>query len=162
MSGIVYAATFSGTSFAGVSASAAQDLFYMLASSAVPFRLRRLSLSAAGVSSPADLVVSVQRYTATVSAGSGGSSVTPQELAQVTARAATTTVRSNDTTRATTTGSKQLLWVGTMQQLNNLDDVIIPELLPLIPASNALIIGLEVAPGSATTLYGAVHFSESD
>lgn len=157
-----YAATFSGSSFAGVSASAVQDLFYMLASSAVPFRPLRISISATGVTTPADLVVSLQRYTPTVTAGSGGSSVTPQELWQVTGRSATTTVRANDTTRASTSGSKEVLWVGTMQQLNNLDDVMIPELWPLIPASNALIVGLEVAPGTATSLYGTVHFSELD
>lgn len=156
---IVYSATFTGTSWAGVSVSATQDLFYLLASSSVPFQLRRLSLSAAGPTSPADLVISIQRYPATVTVGSGGSSITPVELAQVSGRAATTTVRSNDTTRATTSGTKAVLWAGSMQQLNNLDDVIVPELYGHIPASNALIIGLEVAP-TAVTLYGTVQFAE--
>ncbi|MGH7102293.1 MAG: hypothetical protein ACREFJ_07830 [Acetobacteraceae bacterium] len=160
MSGIRYAATFSGTSFAGVAVSAAQDLFYILASSAVPVRLHRLSLSTSGQTSPGNLIISVQRFTSAVTAGSGGSSVTPVELAQVSGRAATSTVRANDTTRATTTGSKQVLWAGTMQDLNNLDDVLVPELWPWIPAGNAMIVGLEVAPGSGVPLFGAVHFSE--
>ncbi|MGH6681067.1 MAG: hypothetical protein ACREDL_19560, partial [Bradyrhizobium sp.] len=91
MSGIRYAATFSGTAFAGVPVSAAQDLFYILASSAVPVRLHRLSLSTSGQSAPGNLIVSVQRFTPTVSPGSGGSSITPVELAQVSGRAATST-----------------------------------------------------------------------
>lgn len=160
MSGIRYAATFSGTSFAGVSASAAQDLFYILASSAVPIRLHRLSLSTSGQTSPGNLIISVQRYTATVTAGSGGSSLTAVELSQLSGRAATSTVRANDTTRATTTGSKQVLWAGTMQDLNNLDDVLVPELWPMIPGGDALIVGLEVAPGSAVNLFGAIHWGE--
>ncbi|MGH7103468.1 MAG: hypothetical protein ACREFJ_13835 [Acetobacteraceae bacterium] len=160
MSGIRYAATFSGTSFAGVSVSAAQDLFYILASSGVPVRLHRLSLSTAGQTSPGNLIISVQRFTPTVTAGSGGTLLTPVELAQVSGRAASSTVRANDTTRATTTGSKQVLWAGTMQDLNNLDDVLVPELWPMISAGTALVVGLEVAPGSAVNLFGAVHFSE--
>lgn len=160
MSGIRYAATFSGTSFAGVSVSAAQDLFYILASSAVPVRLHRLSLSTAGQTSPGNLIVSVQRFTATVTAGSGGSSLTPVELAQVSGRPASSTVRANDTTRATTTGSKQVLWAGTMQDLNNLDEVLVPELWPMIPGGNALVVGLEVAPASAVSLFGTAQWSE--
>ncbi len=162
MAGLTYSAPFSGTGFAGVSVSAVQDLFYMLASSAVPFRLKRLSLSTAGQTAPGNLIVSVQRYTATVTAGSAGSAITPSELAQLSGRAATTTVRCNDTTRATTTGVKQLLWIGTIQDLNNLDDVMVPELWPMIPSGDALIVGLEVAPGSAVTLYGTAQFSELD
>ncbi|MGH7115256.1 MAG: hypothetical protein ACREE9_12255 [Stellaceae bacterium] len=140
--------------------SAAQDLVYILASSAVPVRLHRLSLSTSGQSAPGNLIVSVQRFTPTVSPGSGGSSITPVELAQVSGRAATSTVRANDTARASTSGAKQVLWTGTMQDLNNLDDVLVPELWPLIPAGNALVIGLEVAPGSAVPLFGAAQFSE--
>jgi hypothetical protein len=155
-----YAATFSGSGFAGVSASAAQDLFDMLASSAVPFRVKRISISATGATSPADIVLSVQRFAATVTQGSGGSSITPVELSQVSGRSATTTCRANDTTRATTSGNTQLLWIGTMQELNNFDDVLVPELWPMIPANDALIIGLEVAPGTVVTLYGTVHFAE--
>ena len=161
MPGLTYAASFSGTSYAGVSVSAAQDLFSMLASSAVPFRLKRFSLSTSGQTTPGNLIISVQRYTAAVTQGSGGSVVTPAELAQLSGRAATTVVHANDTTRATTSGAKQVLWVGTIQDLNNLDDVLIPELWPIIPSSDALIIGLEVAP-SATVLFGTVQFTEQE
>lgn len=161
MAGLIYNASFSGTSFAGVTVTAVQDLFYVLAAASTPVRLRRLYLSQSGATSPANMVISIQRYPATVTAGSAGTSVTPVELAQVTARAAAATVRANDTTRATTTGTKAVLWVGTMQELNNLDELRVPELYELIPASNALIVGLEVAPAS-TVLYGTLQFSELD
>lgn len=161
MAGIIYSGAFSGTSYAGVSVSGTQDLFYVLASSSVPIRLRRLFLSTSGQTSPGNLIVSIQRYTTTVTVGSGGSSITPNEVSQVTARAAAATMRANDTSRATTSGSKVPLFVGTVQDLNNLDELRVPELYELIPASNALIVGLEVAP-SATTLYGTLWFSELD
>ncbi|HEX5325440.1 MAG TPA: hypothetical protein VFW75_02110 [Acetobacteraceae bacterium] len=158
-----YAATFSGTSFAGVAVSAAQDLFSMLASSTVPFMLNRLSISTAGVTNPGNLVISVQRFTPTVTQGSGGSAIAAaslSEIAQYTQRNATTTVRANDTTRASTSGSKELIWTGTVQDLNNLDDNIVPELWPFIPGNCALILGLEVAPAAAVTLYGTAQFTE--
>lgn len=158
-----YAATFSGSSFAGVPVSAAQDLFYMLASSTVPFLVNRISLSTAGQTSPGNLVVSVQRFTPTVTAGSGGSSIAAAslfEIAQYTERAATTTVRTNDTSRASTSGTKDVLWIGTVQDLNNFDDIIVPELQPFIPGNCALVVGLEVAPAAAVTLYGTVQFTE--
>jgi hypothetical protein len=161
MAGLIYSGTFSGTSFAGVSVSAAQDLFYLLAASSTPLRLRRLSISASGITSPTNLVLSIQRYPATVTAGSGGTSITPVEVAQVSARAAAATMRANDTTRASTTGTKAVLWTGTMQDINNLDELRIPELYELIPGGNALIVGVEVAP-SAVTLYGTLMFSELD
>lgn len=158
-----YAATFSGTSFAGVSVSAAQDLFSMLASSTVPFLLNRLSISTSGVTSPASMVISVQRFTPNVTQGSGGTAIAAaslSEIAQYAQRNATTTVRANDTTRASTGGSKELIWIGTMQDLSNLDDIIVPELWPFIPGNCALIVGLEVAPGAAVTLYGTAQFTE--
>lgn len=158
-----YAATFSGTAFAGVSASAAQDLFSMLATQTVPFILNRLSISTAGQTSPGNLVVSVQRFTPAVTLGSGGTTIAAAslaEIAQYTQRVATTSVHTNDTTRATTTGSKQVLWTGTVQDLNNLDDNIVPELWSFVPGNCALIIGLETAPAAAVTLYGAAQFTE--
>lgn len=158
-----YAATFSGTSFAGVSVSGTQDLFSMLAAETVPLILNRLSISTAGQTSPGNLVLSVQRFTPTVSQGSGGTVVPAgslYEVAQFTGRAATTTVHTNDTSRASTTGTKGLLWMGTVQDLNNLDDIIVPELWPFVPGNCGLIIGLEVAPGAAITLYGTAQFTE--
>lgn len=158
-----YAAAFSGSSFAGVSASAAQDLFSMLATQTVPFILNRLSISTAGQTSPGNLVISVQRFTPAVTLGSGGTTLAASalaEIAQFTGRAATTTVHTNDTTRATTTGAKQVLWTGTVQDLNNLDDNVVPELWSFVPGNCALIIGLEQAPTAAVSLYGTAQITE--
>ncbi|MGH7117472.1 MAG: hypothetical protein ACREFP_00505 [Acetobacteraceae bacterium] len=159
-----YSATFSGTSFAGVSVSAAQDLFSMLAAETVPFMLNRLSISTSGQTTPGNLVISVQRFTPTVTQGSGGTVVAASslaEIAQYAQRTPTTVVHTNDATqRASTTGSKELIWTGTVQDLNNLDDIPIPELWPFVPGNCALIIGLETAPAAAVVLYGSAQFTE--
>lgn len=162
MAGLIYSGSFSGTTFGGYNLTAAQDLFYLLASATTPLRLRRLFISTTGASSPANVTISIQRYPTTVTVGSGGAVVTPSEVAQVSGRAAAATMRANDTTRATTTGTKAVLWVGTMQELNNLDELRVPELYELIPASNALIIGCEAAPAAAVTTFGTLMFSELD
>jgi len=156
---LTYSASFSGTSYAGVSVSAVQDLFLVAPSAAVPVQLMRVSFSTSGQTSPGNLIVSIQRYTATVTNGSGGSTPSIYEVAQYSTRAASSTVLANCTTRTSTTGSKTLLWVGTIQDLNNLDDILIPELRYQINPTQALVIGLEVAP-SATTLYGTILFNE--
>ena len=154
--GLTYVATFTA-----VSATAAQDLFSILAAANIPIEILWARVSCEGQASPTELRLQCKRIAA-AALGSGGTVVTPAEKGQVSGRAAAATVHANDTTRATTTGSKQVLWVGTIQDLNNLDDVMIPELWPMIPAGDALIVGLEVAPGSAVTLFGAAQFSELD
>lgn len=161
-SGIIYSATFSGSSFAGVSANAVQDLFNIMPGSGVPIRLRRFALATTGQSSPGDLTLAVKRLPATVTVGSGGSAATVNEVASATGRAAAATVRTNDTTRATSSGTIQILEAITMQNLNNMDELRVPEMEELFLPGQACIIGLEVAPGSAVTVFGTVWFSELD
>ena len=161
-----YSAVFSGTSFAGVSVSAAQDLFSMLASSSVPFIVTQVKLAASGITSPSEIVIARKRLTSVVTQGSGGTVIAAANLAPVgqldpnTPRNSTTTVHTNDTTRATTTGNTQIIDATTLQLANGDNDIIIPELWIDIPVSCAFILGLEVAPGSAVTLYGTVYYIE--
>lgn len=147
-------------SFVAVSVSAAQDLIAILAASNVPVNIARCSLSAEGVTAPADLRINLKRLPATVAAGSGGTTPVAFEMAQVSGRSASATLYANNTTRATTSGTINILWAGTMQQLNNYDDVLIPEFWPQINPAQLFVLGLEAAPGAAITLSGTVWFEE--
>jgi hypothetical protein len=99
-----YTVSFTGTlTAAGTDA----DLFNLLAADDKPIRLRALILSQSsevGDAAEENLRITIQRFPATVTNGSGGSAVTPQTLDSADA-AAGFTARCNDTTVATTSGT---------------------------------------------------------
>jgi hypothetical protein len=99
-----YTVSFTGTlTTAGTDA----DLFNLLAADDKPIRLRALILSQSsevGDAAEENLRITIQRFPATVTNGSGGSAVTPQTLDSADA-AAGFTARCNDTTVATTSGT---------------------------------------------------------
>lgn len=83
------------------------DLFALKAADDKPIRLRGLILSQSsevGDAAEENLRITIQRFPATVTDGSGGSAVTPQTLDSADA-AAGATARCNDTTVATTNGT---------------------------------------------------------
>jgi hypothetical protein len=138
---------FYAVQFANVTASAAQDLFSVLATANMAFKLCEFQLSADAATAVAELRLSIKRLPATVTVGSGGSAVTPQPMHSTTS-AATITARANDTTRATTSGTPVTLFSASINVLNGWQFLPPPEYRPAFAPSQALVIGMEVAPSS--------------
>jgi hypothetical protein len=145
--------------FNNVAVTAAQDLFNIAATSGMAFILHQFELNSENSSSAAELRVVVKRLTATVTNGSGGGVATISPLAPTDA-AATVTGRINDTTRATTTGSTTNLFPFGWNVLNGLFFCPPPEIRPIFSISQNLLIGLETAPGTSTTMNGYVVIEE--
>jgi hypothetical protein len=123
-------------------------------------RLCEVEISAEGVSSSTEIRLSIKYLPATVTAGSGGSSVTPRPINDTDA-AATFTARANDTTRATTNGTSYTQWSSSIQLTNGWVRLPMPEGIWSYKPSTACVIGLEVAPGSATTMNGSCMVEEA-
>lgn len=145
--------------FNNVAVTAAQDLFNIAATSGMAFVLYQFELNSESSSAAAELRVIIKRLTATVTNGSGGSSATISPLYS-TDGAATVTGRTNDTTRATTNGTTTNLFSFGWNVLNGLLFCPIPEIRPVFGLSQNLLIGLETAPGSSTTMDGYIVIEE--
>jgi hypothetical protein len=149
-------------SFESVSVSAVQDLFALKCSSSNGAEIRRISLSAGGVTSPAEIRLRLKRLPSTVTIGSGGSTPTVQKVSSRNGQSSLmSNARTNDTTQASTSGTAQTLAVW---QWN-----VLQEFLEVPPtegerwecdSSEALIFDLVAAPGSATTLSGYIVWKE--
>lgn len=135
--------------FNNVSISAAQDLFSVLATSGMAFKLCEFQLSADASTTTSQLRLSIKRLPATVTVGSGGASCTVNPMSSTNA-AATVTARSNDTSRATTNGTAATLFSASINVLNGWQFLPPPEYRPVIAPSQALVCGMEVAPSAAT------------
>lgn len=101
---IAYTVPYTGTL---TNAGGNTDLFYLLPADDKPIRLRGLILSQSsevGDAAEENLRITIQRFPATVTVGSGGSAVTPVTMSSPDA-AAGFTARCNDTTVATTSGT---------------------------------------------------------
>jgi len=107
----------------------------------------------------ANLKISVKRLPATVTSGSGGSAATPQKMMRGDA-AATATARTNDTTQATTSGSASVLHSDVFNTVNGYQFFWPPQDQPTIGISEAAVLSLDGAPGSALTMSGTLYFGE--
>jgi hypothetical protein len=85
--------------------TAVQDIWSLLAGSAKGIQLHWAQLTAAGVTSAAELRLRLKRGTATVTQGSGGSTPAANIVDAGDTLAATATVHANDTSQATTSGN---------------------------------------------------------
>src|ERR1700733_1041045 len=94
--------------FTDVSVSAAQDLINITATAGMAFKIHRIEGGQRSLTAWESKPVKLVRLPATVTAGSGGSAVTPQKMNNGDA-AATVTARANDTTPATTSGAATVL-----------------------------------------------------
>lgn len=95
--------------FENITVAAAQDLFYVKASSTNGIAVRRLSLSASGVTAAAEIRVRLKRlFGATVTAGTAGTAPTLVKAQSRMVYAALSAARANDTTQATGTSTAAL------------------------------------------------------
>lgn len=148
--------------FNNVSVSAAQDLFAFKIGTSIGITLHQFELNSESSTAPAELRVIIKRFGATVTLGSGGSvNQTPVALTSTDSTCSMATVGLNNTARATTNGTNVTLFSWGWNVLNGLLFVPAPEWRPSFAVSEGLIVGLETAPGSATTMDGYLVFSEN-
>jgi hypothetical protein len=152
--GRVYTAAFSG-----VSVSAAQDFFEIVAPATAIIQLHEVHITQDAAETSEQLPVSIIRVPATVTSGSGGSSATPRKM-QTGDPAAAATVEVNNTTVATTSGTLETLDRLGDNVLNGWHWVWPPESRPTIAPSGTMVVRLGTAPGSALTMSGLVKFEE--
>ena len=149
--------------FENVTVAAVQDLFCIKASATNGLMVHRISLSAGGVTAPAEMRVRLKRMPATVTVGTGGTAPTIQKISSVLQFAAlSANARANDvTTQATTSGTAQIIatW-----QWNVLQDFL--EVPPTeegrweSAVSEAFVVDLAAAPAS-TVMSGFIVWEET-
>lgn len=147
-------------SFAGVSVSAIQDLIAVYAGASMAFELHSITIGQITATSVGNLRLSVQRIPATVTAGSGGTSTTPRRGLPGDS-APTVTARINDTTQATTSGTKEQLHADAFNVVNGYQWVWPPDDRPVITPNQAVSLSLDTAPGSAEVMSGTMVIAET-
>ena len=142
-----------------VTVSAAQDLISITGASGKICRIKRISVGATNTTTPTNQEIRLRcRYLpATVTAGSGGSSITPAKLDQGDA-AATFTSRGNDTTPATTSGTAVVLWAQGVNILAGLDYSF--EDMPTVNVSTAFVFELLSTVSGTVALSAEVDVEE--
>ena len=147
------------TQFAGVAVTAVQDLFALTATANMAIKIHEVVIGQITATVIGNLRISLKRLPSTVTAGSGGS--TPTIIAiNPSDASATTTVRANDTTQATTSGTAQILRSDIYNVLNGF--IFLPPIedRPIIKPSQAFIVSLDTAPGSSETMSGSIVWEE--
>lgn len=152
----VYVSAFDNVSIG----TAVQDILSILAGSGNGVELHYIELNAAGVSAAAEIRMRLKRFTgATITAGSGGTAPAMNALDEGDSKAATATVRANDTTQSTTTGTNTPLMYWQWNVLLPFQYLPAPEDRPVIAASDKLILDLP-ATITATTVSGIIKWRE--
>lgn len=145
--------------FANVSVSAVQDLIALYCGASMACELHGIDIGQITGTTVQNLRISIKRLATTVTAGSGGSAPTPQKIMRGDA-AATATARVNDTTQATTSGAAAVLHSDVFNTVNGFQFFWPPNDMPTIGLSEAAIVSLDTAPGSALTMSGTLYFAE--
>ena len=147
--------------FENITLTAVQDLFYAKASSTNGLALRRVSLSAGGVTASAEIRLRLKRLPATVTVGSGGTAPTIQKVQSRLGVAALSAARANDTTQATTSGTAIVLanwqW-NVIMDFNETPPT--PEERWECDVSEALVLDIAATPAS-TVVSGVFVFEET-
>lgn len=152
----LYVAAFDNVSIG----TAVQDVLSLLAGAANAVELHYIELNAAAVTSPAEIRLRLKRFVgATITAGSAGSAPAMNALDDGESKAATATVRANDTTQSTTTGTNTPLMFWQWNVLLPFQYLPPPEDRPRIQAGNKLILDLP-ATITATTVSGIIKWRE--
>lgn len=145
--------------FAGVSVSAAQDLFSVQPAANKPCIIHEIHVTQDSGETSEQLPVQVRRLPATFTVGSGGAAVTPSPMT-ATDTASGATVRANDTVVATTSGTAQTLRRQGDNVLNGWHWVFTPETRPSVVNGAGFVVHLPTAPAAALTMSGEIVFEE--
>jgi hypothetical protein len=145
--------------FEAISVSAAQDLFSLQPAVNKPCAIHEIHITQDAGETSEQLVVRVRRLPATFTVGSGGAAITTGPISAFdTAFGAT--VRRNDTTAATTSGTAVPLRRMGDNVLNGWHWVFTPETRPLFVNGEGCVVNLPTAPGAALTMSGELIFEE--
>lgn len=101
--------------FENVTISAIQDVFALKAGSSNGIEIRRISLTAGGVTSAAEIRLRLKWLGGTVTLGSGGSTPTPRRTSSFNPFTASSTVHCNDTTQASSGSPDQSFFLANWQ-----------------------------------------------
>jgi hypothetical protein len=145
--------------FEAISVSAAQDLFSLQPAANKLVEIHEVHITQDTGETSEQLVVRLRRLPATFTVGSGGAAVTPDPMSPGDA-AAGATVRRNDTTVATTSGTAATLRRQGDNVLNGWHWVFTPETRPKVVNGQGFIVHLPTAPGAALTMSGELVFEE--
>jgi hypothetical protein len=154
MSGRIYTVSVSNATLAAV-----QDMISITVGASKIIAILSVNIGQVTGTSVANQRIRLRYLPVTVSAGSGGSAITPRPWVPGDA-AATVTARQNDTVQATTNGTAIDLWDDQWNIINGFIFVPpIPSRPPIIGISGAFILSLDTAPASLVTNY-SVTFEE--
>lgn len=144
--------------FNAVSVSAVQDLFSIQSTANMAFKVVEIVLGQVTVTTIENLRMTFKRFSGAYTIGSGGTAVTPQKHNFGDA-AATATVRANDTTQLTG-GTSVILRPEVYNEINGYQYLAIPDKEIIIAPSQAFVLSLDIAPGSARVMNGSITFEE--
>lgn len=151
--------------FTAVAVTAVQDLFYIKPAADKPCYLEHCTIDNVGGAADAGdtqeelLRIEILRLPATVTVGSGGSSVTPRALA-VNDTAAGFTARTNDTTVATTSGTAQNIISSGFNVRAGYIWLPAPEHRIVVANAEAVVVRLNLAPADSINLSGTLLVRE--
>ncbi len=146
MSGRVYRLPFNAL---GLSTNK-QDLWAITSTSSMPFVLEEVRLDPCA-SSVSEFGVSINLFTGSYTAGSGGSSLTPAKTLNGDAAAVTTCKLQNTTQTAVGTGAKANLDAGQWNLVNGwVWQPLDPDHRIVVPVSACLVVSLDTTPASQT------------
>lgn len=153
---------FYSASFSGVSVTAAQDLFEVLAATGKPFLLHEVVVGQSsdyGDAQAEGLQVLVKRATGSYTSGSGGSSATPAKHLTNDAAAGPAAEINNTTQASAGSGSLTTVRAETFNAQAGYQYLPAPEQRLLFLPAEACVISLS-APADALTLSGTLVFEE--
>jgi hypothetical protein len=148
--------------FENVAVTAAQDFFEILPADDKPVRILEIHVtqySDVGDAASESLRFRCRRLPATVTSGSGGSSVTPTPL-DAADTAFGGTCEANNTTQATTSGTGVVLHAETLNIAVGVHQVWPPGYQPLLRQGEAFVAELLAAPADSLSMSGTVLFEE--
>jgi hypothetical protein len=145
--------------FEGISVSAVQDLFSLQPAANKRCKIHEVHITQDTGETSEQLVIRLRRLPATFTVGSGGAAVTPSAMDSFDT-ASGATVRRNDTTVATTSGTAETLRRQGDNVLNGWHWVFTPETRPGIYNTQGFVVHLVNAPGAALTMSGELVYEE--
>lgn len=145
--------------FENVTIAAVQDVFMLKAGAANGIELHHIMLSAGGVTAAAEIRLRLKRLPATVTNGSGGTAPTINFVDSGDTKAATATLRANDTTQATTSGTAQNLLAWQWNVLGMFEHLPVPEDRERSQPGEALVLDIAGTPAS-TVVSGMIKWAE--
>jgi hypothetical protein len=142
-----------------VAVAASQDLFGLLATSGMAFKLHCIELGQKTITTWEAKEIKLVRNPTTATVGSGGSAATPRPMNNGDT-AATVTARINDTTGQTTNGTQAIIFSRTWEFLNGFFWMPAPEDRPIIAPSQGCSLKLPTAPSASMTVSGYMLIEE--